>query len=432
MYIKRMSLKNIRCFHNLNLEFASAGSSALLLGDNGDGKSTVLRCLAMGLCDESSAAALFRELTGAFVRRQPDTSAANINQTGIIEIDLDDTDGITYRITTQITALPNFERVTQRLLKIKKNGGGVPVEIRQYQKGFPWQRIFVVGYGPGLRTRGTMDYQKYLAVDAVYPLFRYDVDLQNVELIIRRLIDTARDRAQNPEDKAEAERLTKNRIQVLMAQLLDLKSPEDFLFTSTGVEVAGFWGTAGLSQLGDGYQATITWVLDLISWWFLTQVVDSSSDWELESIEGIVIIDEIEQHLHPKWQHRILPSLRERFPKVQFVVATHSPLVASGCKDVEVHLFEKGEQSEVKPYGWLAENVYKLMGLPESRSAQFTEDVLKRYKELDYKRLTETATQQELHEWGKLSTELSLLPKSDPIAVTLEMANIVETLKDRE
>ena len=57
MYIKRVKLTNIRCFEKLEIDFDRPGSSVLLLGDNGDGKSTILKSIAIGLCDEGSAAA---------------------------------------------------------------------------------------------------------------------------------------------------------------------------------------------------------------------------------------------------------------------------------------------------------------------------------------------------------------------------------------
>ena len=88
-----------------------------------------------------------------------------------------------------------------------------------------------------------------------------------------------------------------------MADLLDLKSPDYFKLTATGIKVDGHWGTSELSELGDGFQAVINLVLDLLSWWFLRE--NGNSDWDLGSLKGIVIIDEIEQHLHPKWQRRI-------------------------------------------------------------------------------------------------------------------------------
>lgn len=75
MYISKVVIKNVRCFKEFELDFASLGESVLIAGDNGDGKTTLIRSIAMGLCDESSAAALFRELPGEFVRKRQDENA---------------------------------------------------------------------------------------------------------------------------------------------------------------------------------------------------------------------------------------------------------------------------------------------------------------------------------------------------------------------
>ena len=69
MYITKVKLSNIRCFKELTIDFDSVGSSVVIAGDNGAGKSALLRSIAMGLCDQNSAAALLRELQGDFVRR---------------------------------------------------------------------------------------------------------------------------------------------------------------------------------------------------------------------------------------------------------------------------------------------------------------------------------------------------------------------------
>ena len=428
MYIKRIYLENIRCFEKLEVEFTNARQSVLFLGDNGDGKSTILRCLAMGLCDSSSASALFREMSSPVVHHEPGTSTASADTKGLIRIDLESKDGNTYRIETEINTGENFEEVTQTQCEINDDRPPSNGPLK-----FPWDRIFVTGYGPGLRTAGTQDHQKYSAVNAVYPIFVYDQPLQNPELIILRLMATARKRARNPEQGDKAEKRIFKRIQTLMKELLGLRSGNDFQLTDTGIMVKGFWGTAGLSQLGDGYQATITWVLDLISWWFLRESTISSNAWKLESIEGIVIIDEIEQHLHPKWQRRILPSLIKRFPNVQFIVATHSPLVASSSKKVEVHQLKEGRRlKKVNPYGWLAENVYVMMGV-HSRPEQFEEEILTRYAELDRKKVEDTASKEEIEEWKKTTEVLvAMLPAGDPIAISMQVANMMEALNAKE
>src|SRR5262249_47570850 len=58
---------------------------------------------------------------------------------------------------------------------------------------------------------------------------------------------------------------------------------------------------------------------------------------------AIVIIDEVDAHLHPSWQRAIVPALRDAFPNVQFILSAHSPLVVSGCRAREVAALRRGE-----------------------------------------------------------------------------------------
>lgn len=75
-------------------------------------------------------------------------------------------------------------------------------------------------------------------------------------------------------------------------------------------------------SLSHGYQSTIAWITDLLGHAFLDAgAVDP------QTLEGIVLIDEIDLHLHPTWQRNLVPTLKRVFPKLQFVVTTHSPLV---------------------------------------------------------------------------------------------------------
>jgi len=112
MYITRLELKNVRCFEDLTINFdkptsSKPASSILILGDNGDVKSTILRSLAMGLCDESSAAALFRELPGEFVRREHAQGETSENPKATIDIELA-SGSWRYHKSTQITSLETF------------------------------------------------------------------------------------------------------------------------------------------------------------------------------------------------------------------------------------------------------------------------------------------------------------------------------------
>ena len=420
MYIKRLYLENIRCFDKFEINFNKPEHSILLLGDNGDGKSTVLESLAMGLCDESSTAALFRELPGEFVQRKKGQDEVPTGEFGLVKVDLSNQHGVTYRIETKITSLKRFERVSQKLFKIKENDKQIPLK----QDKFPWEKIFVSGYGPGIRIQATSDFQHYLPVDAVYPLFSYTAPLQNPELVISRLLFAARTGAKRLKESKAKENKVLRIIKELMADLLDLNSPDHFKFTPTGIKVDGHWGT---SELGDGYQAIINWVLDLLSWWFLSE--KGKKELNLKSLRGIVIIDEIEQHLHPKWQWRIFPRLREKFPNIQFIVATHSPLVASANEDVDVHLLSTGKHKILNPFGWLAEDMYEKMGLSSSRPKEFTTEVLSEYERLSKKRLQGKASRGDSLKLKQLRNKLAHLPGTDPIRLATDLTNLANLLE---
>lgn len=422
MYIKRLYLKNIRCFREITIDFEGHASSILILGENGDGKSTILKSLAMGLCDESSSAALFRELPGETVRREKEQEEVPTGEKGFIVIDLVSHNGNKYQIKTKITSLKKFERVSQELFETKNGERKRKIE----QDEFPWDQIFVSGYGPGIRVHATSSFQHYLAVDAVYPLFNYTSELQNPELVLRRLISAARDKKEDYEEKEREEIKLFSMIQDLMKDFLDLESPNDFKLTATGIKVGGHWGTAELSELGDGFQALIILISDLLSWWFLRE--NGNSVLNLKAIKGIVIIDEIEQHLHPKWQRRIFSLLKEKFPNIQFIVASHSPLVASANKKVNVHLLSPGKHEIFNPYGWLAEGVYEKMGL-ESRPITFVDEEISRYRFLDNKNNKKKLMGKEKKEFYALKKELSKLPESDPIKLLIEIENATSDFK---
>jgi hypothetical protein len=92
----------------------------------------------------------------------------------------------------------------------------------------------------------------------------------------------------------------------------------------TGISIKGPWGTyMPFGTLGDGYQSSLAWIMDMYGWKLLYEK-------RLRNIEvdGIVLIDEIEQHLHPIWQKEIIGRLSRQFKNVQFFVSTHSPIIA--------------------------------------------------------------------------------------------------------
>jgi predicted ATP-binding protein involved in virulence len=326
VYINRVELTNIRQFRHLDLSFrAESGSPlkwSLFLGDNATGKTTLLRSIAVGLCDESSAAGLVRELTGSLVRK-------GSTRDGVIRIELIDLRGKPWTLQTTLKPLKRTgDMVRQKIFRgtidaIKKRRTKGKVDL----DGFPWKALFVVGYGAGRSLQGGEEYETYRNVDAVYTLFRYDQALQSPELGWRRLLDAARKKAKgrNSERAAEQE---DTRIKELLHDVLVLEKNEEIELTPTGIQVKGLGYSTPLSSHADGYKATTTWVIDLIAWRMLF-----NRGLMPDSMTGIVLLDEIEQHLHPRWQRYIISRLHQQFPKLQFIATTHSPLCTAGTAD---------------------------------------------------------------------------------------------------
>jgi hypothetical protein len=81
---------------------------------------------------------------------------------------------------------------------------------------------------------------------------------------------------------------------------------------------------------------------------FLRKVYSDVSERRLCAQNAIVLIDEIDAHLHPAWQRKIVFVLRQRFPNIQFVLTAHSPLVVAGCSYGEVSVLKwVGESLQV-------------------------------------------------------------------------------------
>lgn len=96
-----------------------------------------------------------------------------------------------------------------------------------------------------------------------------------------------------------------------------------------------------LRMMSDGYRNTLGMVADIA---FRMAVLNPHLE-ERSSKEtsGVVLIDEIDLHLHPKWQRKIVADLRRTFPKVQFIVTTHSPFIVQSLEAGELRVLDEDE-----------------------------------------------------------------------------------------
>jgi predicted ATP-binding protein involved in virulence len=98
------------------------------------------------------------------------------------------------------------------------------------------------------------------------------------------------------------------------------------------------------SELSDGYHMFIALVADIARRAVLLNEIDGAE--APARVEGVVLIYELDLHLHPRWQRVALPRLREAFPRLQLVVTTHSPQVLSSAENRQVRWLLNGEIHE--------------------------------------------------------------------------------------
>ena len=173
-----------------------------------------------------------------------------------------------------------------------------------------------------------------------------------------------------------------------------------------------------LGHLSSGTEGTLLW----IRWLALKMVHHYEFEEGWEEKPAILLIDEIENHLHPTWQRRVIPALLEHFPGLQIFAATHSPFVVAGREAGQVHLLQRDPQTgavtattnDKNVIGWTADEILRnIMGVDEPTD-QLTVDRANRLRQLREK---ETLTPEEESELNGLRRQVNedLLTKGGPL-----------------
>lgn len=154
------------------------------------------------------------------------------------------------------------------------------------------------------------------------------------------------------ESRKEKNILTVNQAKNLLKSLLNSDveieiSPDDVVFKEKGSIVS-------FEQLSAGYKGVITIIADLLV--RLSENQPYVKD--IKDFKGIVLIDEVELHLHPKWKYDFVKKIRNIFPNIQFIMTTHSPTVLLGASKEAVFYKIYKEEGEVKISNQIANEGY--------------------------------------------------------------------------
>ena len=162
------------------------------------------------------------------------------------------------------------------------------------------------------------------------------------------------------------------------------------------------------SELSDGYHVFIALVADIARRAVMLNEFDGAD--APARVEGVVLIDELDLHLHPRWQRVAIPSIRHVFPRLQFVVTTHSPQVLSSVENRQVRRLVDGKLQEypVLVEGRDSNAILREYMRTEDRSAEGTAALRALHDHIDrgHREHAEALYRRLLARWGDLDPDL--------------------------
>ena len=334
MYLRRVHIQNVRSIAELTWELPPDVGGAgwhVILGDNGAGKSSFLRSIALALVGPSEAAGL-RQSWQEWLR------AGSAEGRIVLDVVRDpDHDGL---LVDRPTPAPivSFKTTLTAVGPSARNlfapiAAAFDSSIFESLWGSP-RGWFSASYGPFRRfTGGDKDFEKLFYSQP--KLARHLSVFGEAVALTEALTWLQSLKFKTLEGNAEGN---------LLAPILTFVNQVGFLphgvhledVTSSGVDFVDASGfKVPVQNLSDGYRSVLSMTFELVRQMALTYGPAGlfSEDHTRIVRPGVVIVDEIDAHLHPTWQRTIGVWFRKHFPNVQFIVSTHSPLI---CQAAEV------------------------------------------------------------------------------------------------
>ncbi|MEL7122718.1 MAG: AAA family ATPase, partial [Bacteroidota bacterium] len=372
--IHRIEIKNFKSIKTLNLDFPKAHSIEepwmVLLGENGTGKSSVIQAIALTLSGENKANMLGLDAS-TFVNRN--------------------------------------SRIKEGSVKIFLEGIKDPIELffsrgsKKFSSNHKDSKIVILGFGSTrlMANQGEIDYDNNLI--NLKNLFDPYAALPNIE----GWLGDSKKVGPKEFDKIAVE--LKKILQLPEDKLIYRRRGKDGkneLFIKIKSDLPGI----RLKELSAGYQAVVTLTVNIIR-----EVLEI---WDSFSIaEGIVLVDEIGVHLHPKWKMQIISTLREIFPALTFIITTHEPLCLRGVNKGEVVLMKFDEN----------DNVIALTDLPSPKGLTIEQLITSKFFGL----ITsfDPEVERQLNQYYLLKSKMNITENEkerlDELQSDLEMINVI-------
>jgi len=372
MRIKRIELENFRGFKKAAVDFPE-GDVAVFFGWNGAGKTAMLDAIAIilsGVIDKKIVYGLSLGYDDVRAEEKKVTVCGNYMLFGkdekhIAQFNLED---LPIRSSGSPEDLYNSNQKDLPVIayyKTNRELSFTELESDSQLRNLNGRKF---AYHSAI-SAGINDFHDFVA------WFRYDEDKENEDKIekqdlkyesprlksIRRGVSDFLSRLNTDFAELKVRRQSNNEI--------DFSKPSQkfsLVIHKTGQELK-------LNQLSSGERSLILLVADIAR---RAAILNPHLDDPLQS-EGVVLIDEIELHLHPKWQRAVIPALTETFPKIQFIIATHSPQVLSQVENGAVFEIENFEIRSRDTYGrdnnWLLHVIMEDDERPEKVQSKLEE-----------------------------------------------------------
>lgn len=401
--IERVVLRNIGPFEELRLSLSSRWN--VIVGNNGVGKSTVLRAIALTLCGDDSRAE---------VRAQRLLRAGQ--RTGSIEVHV-------RHDVFRTDLVRDAGRVTVRSKQVTPLQAGTWAVF-----GFPPVRGMSNREGQPDATLAPLP-----LVDDVLPLLASAVDarLDNLkDWLVNTGLRAEGGRGVGSDETARSQRMLETFFKVLGRLMPGLSIA--FSHVDRGswqVMVATDDGVVPVDLLSQGTIAVIGWVGTVLQ--RLYDIYPDSAHPEAE--QAVVLVDEMDAHMHPEWQQTLVEALRAALPRIQVIGTTHSPLIAGTLDSSEIVRMARDEESGRIVVRTIQEDMKGLradqvltgpaFSLETTRSPEAAR-LLDRYADLLGRR---SRTPEEQREFESLSREVrTTVPGSAETAQGREAAELLE------